>query len=52
MLVVQKLGKEGKRLVFELESEVYQFGLLIATAVAYVMSAWWIVVVSVVLSSH
>jgi len=44
LLVVQKLGQEGKRLVGE--GEGYQFGLLIATAVAYVTSAWWIVVVS------
>lgn len=44
LLVVQKLGQEGKRLIGE--GEVYQFGFLIATAVAYVASAWWIVVVS------
>lgn len=44
LLVVQKLGQEGKRLVGE--GEAFQFGLLIATAVAYVASAWWIVVVS------
>jgi len=42
LLVVQKLGHQGKRLVGE--GEGYQFGLLIATAVAYVTSAWWIVV--------
>ncbi|KAF8898795.1 hypothetical protein BD779DRAFT_1431389 [Infundibulicybe gibba] len=42
LLVVQKLGQEAKRLAGE--GEVYQFGLLIATAVAYVASAWWIVV--------
>ncbi|KAF8960971.1 hypothetical protein BDZ97DRAFT_1664950 [Flammula alnicola] len=41
LLVVQKLGQEGKKLVDR--GEVYQFGLLIATAVAYVASAWWIV---------
>ena len=41
LLVFQKLGHEGKRLVGR--GEVYQFGLLIATAVAYVASAWWIV---------
>lgn len=41
LLVVQKLGQEGKRLLGR--GEVYQFGLLIATAVAYVASAWWIV---------
>jgi phosphatidylglycerophosphate synthase len=44
LLVVQKLGQEGKRLVGE--GEAYQFGLLIATAVTYVVSAWWIVIVS------
>jgi len=44
LLVVQKLGQEGRRLTRE--TEEYQFGLLIATAVAYVTSAWWIVVVS------
>ena len=43
LLVVQKLGQEGKRLVGE--GEIYQFALLIASAVAYVLSAWWIVVV-------
>ena len=43
LLVVQKLGQEGKRLVAE--GEIYQFALLIASAVAYVLSAWWIVVV-------
>jgi len=42
LLVVQKLGQQGKRLVGK--GEGYQFGLLIATAVAYVTSAWWIVV--------
>jgi hypothetical protein len=44
LLVVQKLGQEGKRVVGE--GEIYQFALLIATAAAYVISAWWIVVVS------
>lgn len=42
LLVFQKLGQEGKRLVGE--GEVYQFALLIASAAAYVLSAWWIVV--------
>ncbi|KDQ63519.1 hypothetical protein JAAARDRAFT_381190 [Jaapia argillacea MUCL 33604] len=42
LLVVQKLGQEGKKLVDE--GEVYQFGLLIVTAAAYVASAWWIVI--------
>jgi len=41
LLVVQKLGQAGKRLVDR--GEVYQFGMLIATAIAYVASAWWIV---------
>lgn len=39
--MVQKLGQAGKRLVDR--GEVYQFGMLIATAFAYVASAWWIV---------
>lgn len=46
LLVVQKLGQEGKKLVYRGES--YQFVFLIAAAVAYVASAWWIVVVSYV----
>ncbi|KAF8642374.1 hypothetical protein AX16_009642 [Volvariella volvacea WC 439] len=41
LLVVQKLGQEGKQLVGK--GEVYQFALLIATAAAYVGSAWWVV---------
>ncbi|KAG5724641.1 hypothetical protein E4T56_gene3701 [Termitomyces sp. T112] len=41
LLVVQKLGQEGKRLVSE--GEAYQFALLISSAIAYVVSAWWIV---------
>lgn len=44
LLVVQKLGQEGKKLV--IKGEAYQFGLLIATSIAYVASAWWIVDVS------
>lgn len=44
LLVVQKLGQEGKKLV--VRGEVYQFGMLIVTATAYVASAWWIVDVS------
>lgn len=48
LLVFQKLGQEGKRLVGE--GEVYQFALLIASAAAYVLSAWWIVVVRHILS--
>lgn len=42
LLVVQKLGQEGKKLVEK--GEVYQLAFLIATAVTYVTSAWWIVV--------
>jgi hypothetical protein len=42
LLVVQKLGQQGKWLVGE--GEGYQFGLLIAASVAYVTSAWWIVI--------
>ncbi|PIL31887.1 hypothetical protein GSI_06591 [Ganoderma sinense ZZ0214-1] len=42
LLVAQKLGQVGKELVGE--GEVYQFGLLIAAAAAYVTSSFWIVV--------
>ncbi|KAI0322657.1 hypothetical protein OF83DRAFT_1048698 [Amylostereum chailletii] len=42
LLVAQKLGQVGRELVGE--GEAYQFGLLIASSVAYVISAWWIVV--------
>jgi len=41
LVVAQKLGQAGKALVEEREG--YQFGLLIASAAAYVVSAWWIV---------
>ena len=44
LLVAQKLGQIGRELVGE--GEAYQFVLLIASAVAYVVSAWWIFVVS------
>ena len=44
LLVVQKLGQAGKRLAWK--GETFQFGLLILTAVAYVVSAFWIVNVS------
>lgn len=44
LLVVQKLGQEGKKLVSE--REAYQFALLITTAISYVISAWWMVDVS------
>jgi len=42
LLVAQKLGQVGRELVGE--GEAYQFVFLIASAVAYVVSAWWIVV--------
>ncbi len=44
LLVAQKLGHVGQELVGK--GEVYQFILLIVSAVAYVVSAWWIVAVS------
>ncbi|TFK98774.1 hypothetical protein BDV98DRAFT_606559 [Pterulicium gracile] len=50
LLVVQQVGKEAKKAVSgwgadpEGRGEVWQFGLLIATAVTYVGSAYWIVV--------
>ena len=47
LVVAQKLGQIGKGLVGE--GEGYQFGLLIASAAAYVASAWWIVWVGCVL---
>lgn len=45
LLVVQKLGQEGKKLVDD--GETYQLGLLVVSAAAYVASAWWIVAVCV-----
>ncbi|KAH9858118.1 hypothetical protein C2E23DRAFT_865082 [Lenzites betulinus] len=42
LIVAQRLGQVGKELVGE--GEVYQFGLLVGAAAAYVASAWWIVV--------
>jgi len=41
LLVAQKLGQVGRELVGK--GEAYQFVLLIVSAVAYVVSAWWIV---------
>ncbi|KAM6498069.1 hypothetical protein JOM56_006017 [Amanita muscaria] len=41
LLVAQKAGQEAKKLLER--GEVFQFGLLIATSVTYVISAWWIV---------
>ena len=43
LLFAQKVGQVGKELADEAES--YQFGILIASASAYVVAAWWIVVV-------
>ncbi|GBE78001.1 hypothetical protein BKA93DRAFT_842530 [Sparassis latifolia] len=42
LLIVQKLGQIGRELVTE--GDGYQFGLLVAAAAAYVISAWWIVI--------
>ncbi|KAL0576359.1 hypothetical protein V5O48_005618 [Marasmius crinis-equi] len=42
LLVAQKLGQEGKKLV-EYGGEGYQFGFLISSAATYVGCAWWIV---------
>jgi hypothetical protein len=50
LLVAQKLGQVGRELVGR--GEAYQFVLLIASAVAYVVSAWWVVAVSVQSSTH
>ncbi|KAJ3758647.1 hypothetical protein EV361DRAFT_969288 [Lentinula raphanica] len=44
LIVAQKLGQMGKRLIEQADSEVYQFTLLVAAAVAYVLSAYWCVV--------
>ena len=43
LLVAQRLGQVGRQLAGE--GEAYQFGLLVAAAVAYVASAWWIAAV-------
>ncbi|TFK30311.1 hypothetical protein FA15DRAFT_965 [Coprinopsis marcescibilis] len=44
LLVAQKLGQEGKKLIsVPGREEFYQFALLLGTSVAYVASAWWIV---------
>jgi hypothetical protein len=48
LLVAQKVGQEGKKLVDR--GETYQLGMLIAAAAAYVTSAWWIVVVRVLVA--
>lgn len=44
LLVSQRLGQVGRQLAGE--GEGYQFTLLVASAVAYVASAWWIGAVS------
>ncbi|KIK94080.1 hypothetical protein PAXRUDRAFT_143672 [Paxillus rubicundulus Ve08.2h10] len=41
LLFAQKIGQVGKE--FADEAESYQFAILIASAVAYVVAAWWIV---------
>jgi hypothetical protein len=43
LIVAQKLGQEGKKLIEQADSEVYQFSLLVSSAAAYVISAWCIV---------
>ncbi|KIJ68502.1 hypothetical protein HYDPIDRAFT_125106 [Hydnomerulius pinastri MD-312] len=42
LLFAQKVGQVGKELADEAES--YQFVILIASAAAYVIAAWWIVI--------
>ncbi|KAL4070901.1 hypothetical protein J3A83DRAFT_4358965 [Scleroderma citrinum] len=42
LLVAQKVGQIGKELADEVES--YQFAILLASAAAYVVASWWIVV--------
>lgn len=44
LLVIQFTGRKGKELAEQ--GEGAQFGLLIGAAAAYVASAWWLVVVS------
>ena len=44
LLIAQKLGRTGRELAGE--GEAYQFGLLVASAVAYVAAAWRIGAVS------
>lgn len=45
LIVAQRLGQMGKRLIEQADSEVYQFTLLVAAAVTYVLSAYWCVIV-------
>jgi len=45
LLVAQKVGQIGKELADEAES--YQLAILLASAAAYVVASWWIVVVRV-----
>ncbi|GAW06118.1 glutamine amidotransferase [Lentinula edodes] len=44
LIVAQRLGQMGKRLIEQADSEVYQFTLLVAAAVTYVLSAYWCVI--------
>jgi hypothetical protein len=44
LLVIQFTGRKGKEIAEQGES--LQFGLLVGAAAAYVASAWWLVVVS------
>lgn len=41
-----RLGQLGKRRIEQADTEISQFTLLVASAAAYVTSAWWIVSVS------
>ena len=43
VVVVQKVGQRGKKLINE--QEIYQFPMLFAAAVCYVVSGWWIAAV-------
>ncbi|KAF9076239.1 hypothetical protein BDP27DRAFT_1285119 [Rhodocollybia butyracea] len=43
LIVAQRLGQLGKRRIEQADTEISQFTLLVASAAAYVTSAWWIV---------
>jgi hypothetical protein len=45
VVVTQKIGRDAQELVNE--REVYQFPMLFAAAVCYVISGWWIVAVHI-----
>jgi hypothetical protein len=45
VIVTQKIGQDAQELVNE--HEVYQFPMLCAAAVCYVISGWWIVAVHI-----